>query len=253
MRGLDFSSWQALLSTVLGLTLVTLMMVGIRLAVMQRVQQHRERENRQINERLRTLIAAYKTLGGSFTGDLAVDPTHRRGLAVRLGAGEAGDAAEADQASDQAPEKGPETGSERARRIRDAVEAALSDVILLGTEQQVRLAARAAAELAVGHPVHTAELVVCLRDFIRKVLDLDPVPADVSIPVQGPARPSVSRGGASADKDSGKDRQGGQGGTGAGMGAGMGAGVGTGMGLGGVGSEHGSHAAEDTLGEPHSG
>ena len=32
------------------------------------------------NERLRTLIAAYKTLGGSFTGDLAVDPTHLRDL-----------------------------------------------------------------------------------------------------------------------------------------------------------------------------
>jgi hypothetical protein len=30
------------------------------------VQQRRQRENRQINERLRTLIAAYKTLGGSF-------------------------------------------------------------------------------------------------------------------------------------------------------------------------------------------
>ncbi len=27
--------------------------------------QHRERENHQINERLRTLIVAYKTLGGS--------------------------------------------------------------------------------------------------------------------------------------------------------------------------------------------
>jgi len=42
------------------------------------VQQRRERENRQINERLRTLIAAYKTLGGSFTGDLSVDPAHLR-------------------------------------------------------------------------------------------------------------------------------------------------------------------------------
>ena len=80
MRGLDFSSWQAVLSTVLGLGIVTLVMVGIRLMVMQTIQQRRERENRQINERLRTLIAAYKTLGGSFTGNLSVDPAHLRDL-----------------------------------------------------------------------------------------------------------------------------------------------------------------------------
>jgi len=49
------------------------------------VQQRHARQNRQINERLKTLIAAYKTLGGSFTGDLAVDPRHLRDL--RLGAG----------------------------------------------------------------------------------------------------------------------------------------------------------------------
>ncbi|HYE38843.1 MAG TPA: hypothetical protein VEB23_02860, partial [Ramlibacter sp.] len=64
----DFSSWEGLLTTLLGLVLVTFVMVGIRLLVMQRVQKRRERQNRQINERLRTLIAAYKTLGGSFTG-----------------------------------------------------------------------------------------------------------------------------------------------------------------------------------------
>src|SRR3954465_15093103 len=78
MRNLDFSSWQALLSTIVGLAVIALVTVGIRLLVMQTVQQRRERENRQINERLRTLIAAYKTLGGSFTGDLAVDPMHLR-------------------------------------------------------------------------------------------------------------------------------------------------------------------------------
>ena len=85
MRGMDFSSWQGLATTLLGLCLVTLVMVGIRLLVMQTVQQRRERENRQINERLRTLIAAYKTLGGSFTGSLAVDPAHRRTGATRGG------------------------------------------------------------------------------------------------------------------------------------------------------------------------
>ena len=83
MHNLDFSSWQALLSTLLGLAVITLIGVGIRLIAMQTLQQRRERENRQINERLRTLIAAYKTLGGSFTGDLAVDPTHLRDLRQR--------------------------------------------------------------------------------------------------------------------------------------------------------------------------
>src|SRR5215510_1928325 len=80
MRSFDFSSWQAVLSTLFGLAIITLLGVGIRLLVMQAVQQRRERENRQINERLRTLIAAYKTLGGSFTGDLSVDPRHLREL-----------------------------------------------------------------------------------------------------------------------------------------------------------------------------
>jgi hypothetical protein len=78
VRSIDLSSWPAILSTVLGLGVVTLVMVGIRLMFMQTIQQRRERENRQINERLRTLIAAYKTLGGSFTGNLEVDPAHLR-------------------------------------------------------------------------------------------------------------------------------------------------------------------------------
>ena len=91
MRNLDFSSWQALLSTMVGLVLVTIVVIGIRLLVMQAVQQRRQRENRQINERLRTLIAAYKTLGGSFTGDLMVDPTHLRELRKRNPAGATGD------------------------------------------------------------------------------------------------------------------------------------------------------------------
>src|SRR6478736_2019855 len=79
----DFSSWQAVITSFIGIAVVTLVMVGVRLLVMQTVQRRRERENRQINERLRTLIAAYKVLGGSFTGDLAVDPTHLRDLQRR--------------------------------------------------------------------------------------------------------------------------------------------------------------------------
>jgi len=226
MRNLDFSSWQAVLSTLIGLAVITLIGVGIRLIVMQIVQARRERENRQINERLRTLIAAYKTLGGSFTGDLSVDPTHLRDL----------------QRRGEAPAAGIEPGnaelswpsSDRSRRIRDAVEAALSDILLLGTDEQVRLAARAAAELVAGRPVHTAELVVSLRDFIRGVLDLDPVPANLEIPRQGPSRPSS---GSKAKGDGGREegKQGGRGGGGGMGGGGMGGGLaagGLGMGLG---------------------
>jgi hypothetical protein len=229
MRNLDFSSWQSVLTTLVGLAVITLLMVGIRLLVMQTVQQRRERENRQINERLRTLIAAYKTLGGSFTGDLAVDPTHLRDL--RRASGKEVPDSNADDAEPTVIALlGPGApNSDRARRIRDAVEAALSDIILLGTEEQVRLATRAAAELAAGRPVHTSQLVVSLRTFIREVLDLEPVPQDVAIPLQGPARPSASRpgkseGGGQGEKSGGKS----------GAGGGAGAGVGMGLGIGGA-------------------
>lgn len=242
MRFLDVNSWQGLFSTVLALALITLVGVGIRLLVMQTVQQRRQRENRQINERLRTLIAAYKTLGGSFTGDLEVDPTHLREIRRRqAGAGalpepvDPGDAALADVLAGS---------SERSRRIRDAVEAALSDILLLGTDEQVRLAATAASELVAGRRVHTAELVLSLRDFIRQVLDLDPIPAGLSVPRQGPTRPSGgSGGGGGRGGREGGARGGGGGGGGAGGGGGGmavgGTGLGLGFGLGGGASDAG--------------
>ena len=231
MRNIDFSSWQTLLLSLLGLALVTLIGVGLRLVAMQTIQQRRERENRQINERLRTLIAAYKTLGGSFTGNLAVDPTHLRDLRRRTEA-ESADPARGSSESGLAPSGSSDgtSGSDRTRRVRDAVEAALSDIILLGTEPQVRLAANAAAELAAGRHVHLHELVVSLRDFIRKVLDLESVPADVVIPKQGPARPgSTSRGGGKGEGGNEARQGGGRGG----MGGGLGMGAGLGMGIGG--------------------
>jgi uncharacterized membrane protein YgcG len=212
MRNLDFSSWQALLSTLVGLAVVSLIMVGIRLLLMQTVQHKRERENRQINERLRTLISAYKALGGSFTGNLAVDPTHLRDLQHR-------DDAAANELSDSV-----RISSDRSRRMRDAVEAALSDIVLLGTEEQVKLAASAATELAEGRPIHTAELLVSLRNFIREVLDLDPIPEHLSIPKQGPLRPSASRG-----KGDGGSKEEGKRGAGGGMGGGGMAGGGMGL------------------------
>lgn len=236
MRGLDFSSWQGLLSTLFGLAIITLIGVGIRLLVMQAVQQKREAANRQINERLKTLIAAYKTLGGSFTGDLSVDPSHLRDLRRRAAELAQGEAVTTAEGALLLPTPDSGEAGERARRIRDAVEAALSDVILLGTEDQVRLAARAATDMVDGRPIHTAELVVSLRDFIRSVLDLEVIPAAVVIPRQGPSRPASSGGnkggGKAADKDGGGAGKGGAGGGMGGMGAGMGMGAGLGYGAG---------------------
>jgi hypothetical protein len=222
LRNLDFSSLHALITTMLSLAAITLIGVGIRLLTMVTIQQRRERLNRQINERLRALIAAYKTLGGSFTGDLTVDPTHRRHLSRLAEAPSTASTAPLDLSAADSP------GSDRTRRIRDAVEAALSDIILLGTEEQVRMAAAAAHELASGKLVHTEDLVVSLRAFIREALDLDPIPADLVIPQQGPARPSASGGRDKADKAEG--RQGGGGGGGMGMGGGVTGGLGLGSG-----------------------
>ncbi|QJD99449.1 hypothetical protein HH212_04950 [Massilia forsythiae] len=237
MRYLDFSSWQAMLTTFLGLAVFTLLGVGIRVLMMQTVQQRRERMNRQINERLRTLIAAYRALGGSFTGQLTVDPTHLRELRM-AGQGGAAAAAQAGLVPQTIADNG--ANSERARRIRDAVEASLADILLLGTEEHCRLAGKAAADMAAGRPIHTAELVIALRDFIREALDLGPMPADVAIPLQGPTRTqggAAGRGKADGDKGGGK----GSGGDGAGAG-GEGGGGGGGGGMGGMMGGHGDGA-----------
>ena len=210
MRYMDFSSWQGAMTTIIGLAVLTLLGVGIRILMMQTIQQRRERMNRQINERLKTLIAAYRTLGGSFTGQLTVDPTHLREVRER----------------DQASEVGEEgmglgeatASSDRSRRIRDAVEAALADILLLGTEEHCRLAAQAAADLAAGRPIHTAELVVSLRTFVRAALDLDPMPGEVMIPLQGPTRTQGGGGRAKGEAGGAGSRGGGgMGGGGVGM------------------------------------
>ena len=188
----------------IGLTLLTLLGVGVRLIMMLTLQQRRERLNRQINERIRTLIAAYKTLGGSFTGDLSVSPLHLRDMKQHDGGSSDVSSLELSGSTD------------RARRIRDAVESALSDIILLGTEEHVRLAVKAASELVQGRNVHTHDLVVALRDFIRKALDIERIPSTLEIPRQGPSRPASSGGGRE------KGEGGGKGGGGGDMGGGMG-------------------------------
>jgi heme exporter protein D len=238
VRALDFSSWQAIVSTLLGIIVVSLVAVGIRLAVMNGVQQRHARQNRQINERLKTLIAAYKTLGGSFTGDLAVDPRHLRDLRdLPARAAPPTDAAAAAPAEGDASVTSADAGSsadapgaERRRRVRDAVEAALSDVILLGTEEQVRLAARAANEMVAGRSVEIAELVVSLRTFIREVLDLDAITAEVTIPRQGPVRTGAGGGRGGGGGERGGGGRGGGGGLGGGGLGGVGAAAGVGVG-----------------------
>jgi hypothetical protein len=208
------------MTTLLGLVLVSAVAVGIRLLLMQTIQRRRERENRQINERLRTLIAAYKILGGSFTGELSVDPTHLRALRQMSGNEPLGnEPIEGNNENGSNPEA---ASSERSRRIRDAVEAALSDVILLGTEEQVNLAAHGAREMVAGNKVHLSELVVSLRNFIRQALDLEPISSELRIPHQGPLRPTVSSGKASGGgRGEGSDKEtGGRSGSGMAVGAG---------------------------------
>ncbi len=245
MRFMDLSSWHGILISIGGLALVTLIGVGIRLLVMMTIQQRRERMNRQINERLRTLIAAYRTLGGSFTGDLAVDPSHLRDR--RSAEAQDGDGSRAVDLS-------PETlGSDRSRRIRDAVEAALADVLLLGTDEHVRLAERAARDLVAGRKVHTHELVVSLRNYVRRALQLDAIPADIaaSIPFQGPTRPAS---GGAKGRGGSEGERGGGGGGGRGGGGGMGGGMamgGIGLGVGaGAGAEAGAESEGDADARP---
>ena len=240
MRSFDFSSWHGIWTTLLGLVFITFIGVGIRLFVMQTIQMRRERENRRINERLRALMAAYKTLGGSFTGNLTVDPTHLRDLRMPPAMAPATEPTPdldeellEEESAIPNPALDAANASDRPRRIRDAVEAALSDIVLLGTEEQVRLAARAATELAERRPIHTAELVVSLRNYIREVLNLEPIPPEVSIPAQGPTRPASGRGGGGKAGAGGAAGGGGRGGGGGGGmgGGGMGMGMGMGMGL----------------------
>lgn len=131
-----------------------------------------------------------------------MDPRHLRDLRdLRTQA-----AALPDTSSDEAIQAW--SGSERGRRTRDAVEAALSDVVLLGTAEQVRLAAQAASDMVAGRKIETALLVRSLRDFVREVLDLESVPVDLAIPEQGPLRTSAAGGRGTAAKTGGGGQDG---------------------------------------------
>jgi hypothetical protein len=47
--------------------LVAVLLLAVRIFVLQRIQQRRQRENRQETERLKSLVAAYRSLAGSFS------------------------------------------------------------------------------------------------------------------------------------------------------------------------------------------
>ena len=159
--------------------------------------------NRQINERLRTLIAAYKTLGGSFTGNLAVDPSHRR------------DVLRADQATVEV-ETAVDLSPERIERIGPgAAHPRCGRGLPVGHpfawhRRAGPLAERAIRDMVAGRPVQTYDLVVSLRNFIREALDLAPIPLRPHDPQQGPTRPAAS--GARGKNDRGSEAGGGKGG-----------------------------------------
>lgn len=82
--------------------------------------------------------------------------------------------------------------------------------------------------MAAGRPIHTAELVVSLRNFIRAALDLGPTSNDVTIPLQGPTR---TAGSGNCSKN-GSEKPGNQvTGRGGGLGGAGGAGLGIGVGI----------------------
>ena len=100
--------------------------------------------NRQQSERMRFLVAAYRSLAGSFT---------------------------------------PATADERHQ-----VEAALSDVILFGTSEQVQMATSCATAMPAGQPPPFDALVASLRNDLRVELGLDALPPELNVPPLGPSR-----------------------------------------------------------------
>jgi hypothetical protein len=172
MRLMDVSSWQGALATLGGIVLFAAVAVGLRMLFRALFHGRQQRLNRQVNESLRALIGAYRTLGGSFAGGTSV------------------------------PAERAETAEPAAAAAqREAVEMALADILLLGSEDLVRLAAAAARDLAAGRPVQTAALVVALRAHVREALDLEAVPDGLEIPAQLPGRPPPRAG-----RGEGRDR-----------------------------------------------
>lgn len=78
MRSIDMG---ALPLTIAASVVVAIFLLVIRIFVMQRVQTRRQRENRQETERLKSLVAAYRTMAGSFS---PAEPGDREQLEAAL-------------------------------------------------------------------------------------------------------------------------------------------------------------------------
>lgn len=62
--------------TIMGSLFIALSLMAIRMFFMQRAQQSRQRENRQETERLKSLVACYRSLAGSFSPPTTEHASH---------------------------------------------------------------------------------------------------------------------------------------------------------------------------------
>jgi len=143
----EVADWSFKIGLPLALALVLLLM---RVFVMGRAQEKRQRANRQQTERLKSLVSAYRSLAGSFR------PLSKGELI------ESGD--------------------------HGAMEAALSDILLFGSATQVDMAAECARALVNGDVPPLEPLVTDLRRDLRMQLGLAPLDAALELPAPGPSR-----------------------------------------------------------------
>jgi uncharacterized membrane protein YgcG len=174
MRFSEIGTWPFTVGVPLFIALVLLLM---RVFIMGRAQEKRQRANRQQTERLKSLVSAYRVLAGSFQPIQA----------------EAETLDEVD---------------------RSAMEAALSDILLFGSADQVAMAAVCAEAIIDGRAPPLEPLVTDLRRDLRMQLGLAPIDAALKLPVPGPVRTARSnrKNGAAEGRESAGARGGGGGG-----------------------------------------
>lgn len=191
MRFSELGAWPLTVGVPLFIALALLLM---RVFVMGRAQEKRQRANRQQTERLKSLVSAYRVLAGSF------QPLRE--------------------------------GESMEDVDRGAIEAALSDILLFGSAEQVAMASECAHAFVHGHLPPIGPLVTDLRRDLRVQLGLAPLDATLALPMPGPLR------GARAGRKEGVNQNGQSGGRGGG------GGMGGGMLMGG-GATAGLHAEDD--------
>lgn len=129
---------------------MALTLLLMRVFVTGRAQEKRQRANRQQTERLKSLVSAYRVLAGSFQ---------------------------------------PLTANHSTDDVdRSAMEAALSDILLFGSANQVAMAAECAQALVNGALPPLEPLVTDLRRDLRVQLGLAPIDDAVVLPSPGPVR-----------------------------------------------------------------